>query len=612
MNLKKYFKSLLIIHCFLLAFGCAETSPDNSNSAIPLAGPSSVQVTANNGALVVQWTRVAPAQGIDPYYELYYSGTSAEANNAIKCPDVPADPTSNLVRATISNLNNYQTYYIWVKAIFPGLGSSAFSPTVYAIPIPPPSPPTGLIITPSEAMLQLNWQDGDSGDRIVTAVYEVYYLANGSTEAPPDDAALVTAPETGAAIHGLLNSTPYKIWLRASNTAGKSIGWISGNGTPAVQDSAPTGTPDTPTVTSGDGKLTLTWQQVSGVPKYKLYYSTTNDFSGATEFSEIILAASPIVRADITGLSNNLSYYVWVQVWNSQCVNRNSSPHSANIAQSVKPQPKPAINWNDLNFELGSAASEYIYAQDLAPSVFFPEGRPNTDRITRVQEAALGNLFCDGTAWYMRKHFPAENIDFVFINGGYIDNALQRGRITTGSLSMVADPGARVDKLYLVTLTGLQLKIFFDEVADIIHTGRGGPHETGFFGMVSAEARYTIQYRIAPEGTSHNPPLTSHTDPATAYYLHGIIKSGTLKINGQDIVDDHLYRICTTDYVAAGEYFTTLYIEGTNKTPINKRLWEAVAEYIYDRATVSPYLDGRVKLEGGVPLPPPWIQGTRE
>jgi hypothetical protein len=268
---RRFAAALLIAHYSLLIFGCApETSPDNSNSTIPLAGPSSVQVTANDGALVVQWTRVAPAQGIDPYYELYYSGTSADTSNAIKCPDIPADASSNLVKATISNLNNYQTYYIWVKAIFPGLGSSAFSPTVYAIPIPPPSLPTNLAIVSSEEMLQLNWQDGDPADKRVTAAYEIYYLANGSTDAPPDGTPLVTASETGAAIHGLANGTTYKIWLRASNTAGKSAGWISRTETPAIQASAPTVAPDTPTVTSGDGKLSLTWPQVSGVPRYKL------------------------------------------------------------------------------------------------------------------------------------------------------------------------------------------------------------------------------------------------------------------------------------------------------------------------------------------------------
>jgi hypothetical protein len=468
-----------------------------------------------------------------------------------------------------------------------------------------------LAIVPSEAMLQLNWNDGDPSDKIVTASYEVYYLANGSTPEPPDGTPLVTVSETGAAIHELTNGTTYKIWLRASNTAGKSEGYITDTEAPAEQTAAPTATPATPTVQSGDGKLTLTWQQVSGVPQYKLYYnSSANDFSAATEFPEIIPAAAPTVRADITGLSNNLSYYVWVQGWNSQCVDKTSSPHSANMAQSVRPQPKPPINWNNLQFELGSATAEYIYAQDLAPSVFFPEGRPNTDRITRVQEASLGNLFCDGAAWYIRKNYPAENIDFVFLNGGYIDNALPKGKITTGGLSMVTDPGARGDKFYLVTLTGSQLKIFFNEVADIIHTGRGGPHETGFFGMVSSEVRYTIQYYKAPAGTS--PPLESHTDPAAYHYMHGIIKPGTLKINNAEIVDTQLYRICTTDYVAAGEYYTTLYTDGENKRLINKPFWEGVAEYIYDCGTVTPYLDGRVKLEGGVPLPPPWTAGTRE
>jgi hypothetical protein len=32
-------------------------------------------------------------------------------------------------------------------------------------------------------------------------------------------------------------------------------------------------------------------------------------------------------------------------------------------------------------------------------------------------------------------------------------------------------------------------------------------------------------------------------------------------------------------------------------------------EYIYDKGYITPYLDGRIKLEGGIPLPPPWTPG---
>jgi len=329
----------------------------------------------------------------------------------------------------------------------------------------------------------------------------------------------------------------------------------------------------------------------------KLYYSTTNDFSSAQEFLEIIPAASPTVRADITGLSNELSYYVWVQVWNSQCTDGNRSyPHSANMAQSVRPQPKPPINWNDLNFELGSATAEYIYAQDLAPSVFFPEGRPNTDRITRVQEAALGNLFCDGAAWYARKHHPAENIDFVFLNGGYIDQPLYKGTVTVGAIESMVPASSRSDFYTIITLKGTEVKALFEHAAAIRNPGRGSSN-TGGWGMVSSEVNYTIVYP-QPSGD-----LTG--DVIDAYY--GTLKPDTLKIKGQPVSDTAEYRVCTANYIAQGGDGYTSFITAITSYPAiaNVRnftttpIWQGVCEYIYDKGVITPYLDGRVKQEGG-------------
>ncbi|MDR3171522.1 MAG: fibronectin type III domain-containing protein [Treponema sp.] len=604
--LRRYVFFCGIVFSTLILLACpAETTPDSGND-IPLSGPRSIQITPKDGSLVLQWTKVAPAQGIIPSYDVYYNSTSANSANAEKWPESISSNDSQLVQATLTSLENHRTYYVWVKAVFAGLGASAYSETTYSIPIPPPMTPTSLEVISSEEMLEVRWGDGDEHvlKPKVAVTYEVYYQAGGSGSTPPENAPLVTVSETGAVIPGLTNNTSYTVWVRASNTAGKSTAYVRDTKAPAVQPGVPTMAPGTPTVEAGDGKLTLTWNQVSGVPRYKLYYNTSNNFSSATEFSQIIPANAPTVRADINGLDNTKAYFVWVQSWNSKCVTKDA-PYSANITASVQPHPKPAIVWNDLTFELGTATADYIFAQDLAPSVFFPDGRPNTDRLTRVQETALGDLFTDAAAWYIKKKYPEENIDFVFLNGGYIDNALQKGKISTGSLSMITDPDSRNDKFLFLTLTGTQLKAFFDEVADVVHTGRGGPHETGFFGVISKEVQYTIQYYKLPTGT------TELSGDAAEPYWHGIMKPGTLKINGEDIVDSQTYRICTTDYVAAGEWYTILYTDGQNKRPIDTPFWHGVAEYIYDQGTITPYLDGRIKVEGGVPLPAPWVPGDR-
>jgi hypothetical protein len=465
------------------------------------------------------------------------------------------------------------------------------------------------MVVPGETMLQVSWPEVKNA-----FTYDVYYLEGETTFAAPPDEAILTndISETGLVIIGLIDGTSYTVWVRAKNTAGESAGYGMGTGAPKAATSVPTTGPDAPTVAPGNTKLTLTWIQVDGVPYYKLYYGTTAVFAESTEVASLIPAKAPTVSADITGLDNGTTYYVWIQSWNSKST-RENSPYSESATGT--PEAKPAIAFTNLRFELGQAAAEYIFAQDLPPSVFFPEGRPNTDRLTRTQETALGNLFADGAAWYIRNRYPEENIDFVFLNGGYIDNVLPKGTITVGTISGITQPDSRGDKFMLLTLTGTDLKEFFEDVAGridnegdvaaVVHTGRGGPHNTGFFGIVSGEVRYTLQYYKPPEDTTE-----ISSEDAEPYY-HGFIKPGTLTINGQDVVAARNYRICTTDYLATGAYFTKLAPGqgSTDRKLIDTPFWHGVAEYIYDQGTVSPTLDGRVKVEGGVPLPPPWVPG---
>jgi hypothetical protein len=586
-----------------------ETGSD-PDYTLPLAGPRSIQVTARNESLVLQWSKIAPAQGIIPDYEVYF-GTAADPGSAAKWGDVESN-ASNLVSSTITELVNHQTYYVWVKAVYTGLGRSDFSPITYGIPIPPPATPGALTVTAGEGMLEVTWAKVEDA-----FTYEVYHQADGSGDTPPDETAetMLTVPEAGAVIHGLSNGTNYRVWVRARNTAGESPAYSTSAGAPAAANAVPASPPASLTVTPGDGKLTLTWDQVSGVPAYKLYYGTSDDFSGATEFGQTIPAGAPTVSADLTGLANNTLYYVWVKSSNSKGV-------SASPSQSASGEPlaKDPINFSNLQFTLGLASAEYVFAQDLQSSVFFPEGRPNTDRLTRVQETSLGNLFTDGAAWYIRKKYPSENIDFVFLNGGYIDNALTAGTVTVGGISSIVQPDSRKDKFMLLTLTGAELKQFFNDtegkksytepgdVSGVVHTGRGGPHNTGFFGVVSKELRYTLRYYKPP--TLDQYPVGISYDDAEPYY-HGFIDTESgLTINGQAIDNGKSYRICTTDYLASGEYFVLLSTAGKDKRVIDTPFWHGVAEYIYDQGIVTPKLDGRIKVEGGVPLPAPWVPGS--
>jgi hypothetical protein len=601
--------SIFAVVCVCAALGIAgcETGvkdpggPDGTNS-LPLSAPLSIQVTPRDRELMVQWTKVAPFRGVIPTYELYWSTASTPGEDCITV----YSNSSQLVQAVIQNLANRQGYYVWVKAVYEGLGISDFSPFSYAVPIPPPETPGTITVYPGYQMLELGWVVVEDA-----SAYEVYYGAGGGAE-PPSGAEMKTVSDPGVVLHGLSNGTNYNVWVRAANTAGIS-GYRAVTGTPSTGGSP--AAPGSIKAGGGDTKITVTWAQVHGVKAYKLYYNTADNFSSSTmSVSSPVFSTAPENTADITGLSNGLTYYVWVVSSNGTGSDSGPSPSASALTVA-----KPPIDFSNTRFALGNSTAEFPFAQDLSASAFFPDGRPSTDRLTRVQETALGNLFADGAAWYLRNK-QKKNIDFVFINGGYIDNALLRGNVTVGSLMGIVQPDSRTeDKFVIVTLKGTDLKKFFynparelsleawneeEDVAGVAHTGRGGPHNTGFFGSVSKEVRYTIEYPQAP-------PIGTVLDyDSSEPYYHGRIKSGTLKINGADIDDNALYRIGTTDYLASGAYFTALYTGRVNIELIDVLFWRGVAEYIYDRGTISPNTDGRIKIEGGVPLPAPWVNSS--
>lgn len=79
-----------------------------------------------------------------------------------------------------------------------------------------------------------------------------------------------------------------------------------------------TGVPAAPiisSVTAGDGQLTINWGSVGLATSYKVYYNTSDSFSGASAFSGNPVSA---LTATITGLTNTTQYYIFVVATNAQ------------------------------------------------------------------------------------------------------------------------------------------------------------------------------------------------------------------------------------------------------------------------------------------------------
>jgi hypothetical protein len=115
---KRILPVLVILVLGLLVAGCDSLALESGGSvAAPLVAPRSVQVTALNESLMVNWTRIAAAQQYDPTYEVYYGEENPYPEEAHFWGTAVHDD-SNLVSITIKELNNDTTYYVWVKAVW--------------------------------------------------------------------------------------------------------------------------------------------------------------------------------------------------------------------------------------------------------------------------------------------------------------------------------------------------------------------------------------------------------------------------------------------------------------------------------------------------------------
>ncbi len=72
--------------------------------------------------------------------------------------------------------------------------------------------------------------------------------------------------------------------------------------------------PGAATVTAGVGELSLSWAPVTGATSYQLYYSKTNDSSGATPDAHGNITDT---SHTITGLDKGATYYVWLRASNT-------------------------------------------------------------------------------------------------------------------------------------------------------------------------------------------------------------------------------------------------------------------------------------------------------
>ena len=590
--------------------------PDPEIPSLTDSGPKHFEVVGMDGKLDIRFTKIADASGVTPKYDLRY-GISDVFENAVslgtdvltRSKDEDTGIPKGPVAGKIDGLINGVTYYVWVNAIWEGLGESSYC-MESGMPVPTPKTPTGVVATAYEGMIEVTWNVPEYAFSYEVAWHTGTNVTNGQVVKmnTPEPRYLITTSN----LDGLPfanDGKSYNIWVNASNTNGTSDytpTYVTA--TPVLAGAAPAA-PNSVFVEPGKKRLKVLWDAVKWASGYELYYGTSNNPASATKID--IAPEMGTVRATIGNLINGTQYNVWVKAKNSQ----GSSDFSA-LRSGTPKEADIAINFNNLNFQLGVSAAEFQFGEILPDTPLVSSSRAGVyqDNFHRSKETPLGNLFTDSAMWYLNEYLDDfEKVDFVFLNSSFINSSISpRSPITVGSLKTIINNPLGEDRIVILEMKGSDIKALFDFAAkNSPHMGYKGNFDyggrrrsSGEWVLVSKEVNYTAEYKFVDSAFMSGPRLstsnTAHTEILASYFF-GKIKADTLKFNGADFDDNTTYRIATTDYLEGELYFVPM-SKATKVTDTGIPYWHAVAEYIYDAGTITPTaLEGRIKVEGGVP-----------
>ncbi|HIZ90196.1 MAG TPA: 5'-nucleotidase C-terminal domain-containing protein [Candidatus Mucispirillum faecigallinarum] len=714
-NAKLLFMLMLIT--VLLAACSEQDSKSNGDNGLNVSSyyPLDISPTALHERITVQFNRVSGigAENSDaclPYYDVkiglgddintaYDLGT-VEPNDsllirfAVKKTESASDSTEGFPFFYYTELSDNTEYTIWIRSNFSkcGYGQSNWT-YVKATPIPYPSQLENVKVEQGDNHLRLSW-DKKAGEIYSVHVddcpskegqyskwtpalsinnnHYIIELANNSELYDGSDHSICIVSYNANGFLDADNKSTWKVFGKDIFTTVEEKSLLQGK--PA------TAAPEKPVIENMQGKNKRAEFSFKTAPAgsaavsvYQAGYSTDN--ANYTWLETAVPFNYDTANTVVSSLENGKLYYIKLRAKNS---------FSENFVESepvtVTPEYTP-VDLNDLNQYLGTAAGDFIYAEDVPHSDFWristnfnAGGRPNTDRLVRGKETALGNLFADAVKWY-GSEMTNTNPDFAWLIGDMINQGIQSSQvITTAFLQTIITSDYLDDTLVTVTLNGSDLiinddytlnldlypavgdssnpytKTLFGQAASVYRNnhygGSGGTTYNGkWWGIPSSEVRYTIEYMAysidefnerfntncstinkstgidSDTGALYdavndpkkcylltyeaaNPESGDPTETSVMGYKRGRIMQGSLFINNQAVYESKQYVVITTTKTAKEMYVAFLGKQLTPVLDMNNQpvtLLKAVAEYVAYKNSISPYLDGRIKLSGGVP-----------
>jgi hypothetical protein len=185
-----------------------------------------------------------------------------------------------------------------------------------------PNAPAAPVLTAGNGSLTVSWTEAERAES-----YKVYFSAD--TEVPAEPARATS--ERSTVFTGLTNGTTYYAWVQAVNARGDSPLSERASGTTLALEA-----PADITLIPSNNSLTVSWIAVEFADSYNLYYSGNETLPA--EPAQTGITGITGTTATISGLTNDMTYYVWVQVVNAG----GSSPLSGRVSGTTLALDTPA------------------------------------------------------------------------------------------------------------------------------------------------------------------------------------------------------------------------------------------------------------------------------
>ena len=196
------------------------------------------------------------------------------------------------------------------------IGNSGWS-TATGTPKAVPDAPGEPTLTAGDRTIDVSWTEPTTNGSAITD-YDVQYRKQKSDNTWPTSWLTLSHTGTGTAANmtSLTNGSAYQVRVRAENGNGEGPWSSAATATPAGKPAKP----DAPSLTAGDGSLTVTWtapsDNGSAITGYKVARCTsTDDCTDDGNWTEDS-PDSVITTHTLTGLTNGTAYKVRVRATN--------------------------------------------------------------------------------------------------------------------------------------------------------------------------------------------------------------------------------------------------------------------------------------------------------